>query len=159
MREVWKPSITVAAVVEQEGRFLLVEEETPTGICINQPAGHLELSESLQQAVVREMLEETAYDFYPEAVVGSYLLNYQFSNRADMTYLRFTFTGKIGSLHDQPLDKDILRTVWMTRDEILACKERHRSVLVMQSIDDYLKGQRVPLSFLSTFIVPGKNVT
>ncbi len=151
MSEVWKPSVTVAAVIERDGLFLLVEEETSDGIRLNQPAGHLDPDESLQQAVVRETLEETAHDFTPTALVGMYMARYT-SARSGLavTYLRVAFTGELGLAHDQPLDDGILRTVWMSHDELRACRQRHRSPLVLQCIDDYLQGTRAPLSLLYT---------
>src|SRR3954469_20304297 len=114
MTDIWKPSVTVAAIIERDGRFLLIEEETSAGICINQPAGHLDPDESLEQAVVRETLEETAHDFSPTALVGMYMSRYVSSRTSlEVTYLRFAFTGKLGAVHDRPLDQGILRTVWM----------------------------------------------
>ena len=151
MSEVWKPSVTVAAIIERDGRFLLVEEETSDGIRFNQPAGHLDPNESLPEAVARETLEEAAYDFTPTAMVGVYMSRYVSSRTGkEVTYLRFAFCGALGQQHDRPLDEGILRAVWMTRDELLACKEKHRSPLVLQCIDDYLAGQRVPLSAIYT---------
>jgi len=151
MSEVWKPSVTVAAIIERDGRFLLVEEETSDGIRFNQPAGHLDPNESLAEAVARETLEEAAHDFTPTALVGVYMSRYVSSRtRKEVTYLRFAFCGELGQQHDRPLDEGILRAVWMTRDELLACKEKHRSPLVLQCIDDYLAGQRVPLSAIYT---------
>ncbi|HEY8023562.1 MAG TPA: NUDIX hydrolase [Burkholderiaceae bacterium] len=157
MSEVWKPSVTVAAVIERSGSFLLVEEETSDGIRFNQPAGHLDPHETLAQAVVRETLEETAHDFMPQALIGMYMSRYLSSRTGmDVTYLRFAFCGEVGAVHDQPLDHGILRAVWMTYDELLACREKHRSPLVMRCIDDYLAGQRAPLSLLFTHeSVPG----
>lgn len=147
----WKPSVTVAAVIERDGRFLLVEEETSDGICFNQPAGHLEPNESLLQAVVRETLEETAHDFTPTTLLGAYLSRYVSSrNGLEVTYLRFAFAGHLGAAHDRPLDHGILRTVWMSFDEIAACRARHRSPLVLQCVEDYLNGKSAPLSLLVT---------
>ncbi len=151
-----RPEITVAAVIERNNRFLLVEEETEYGVLLNQPAGHLEADESLLEAVIRETLEETACELIAEALVGVYLLQYNLENNKKVSFLRFAFTGDIGLKQDRPLDPDILRTVWMTYDEIAACPERHRSSLVLKSIDDYLKGQRIPLSVLSTYFVERK---
>jgi 8-oxo-dGTP pyrophosphatase MutT (NUDIX family) len=151
MSDIWKPSVTVAAIIERNGQFLLVEEETSDGIRFNQPAGHLDPNETLEQAVIRETLEETAHDFSPTALVGMYMSRYLSSRTGQVvTYLRFTFTGELGVAHDQPLDEGILRTVWMTREELLACQEKHRSPLVMQCVDDYLHGRRAPLSLLYT---------
>ena len=151
MPRLWKPSVTVAAIIERDGLFLLVEEETSDGIRINQPAGHLDPFESLEQAVVRETLEETAHDFTPTALVGMYMSRYR-SNRTgeEVTYLRFTFCGDVGAEHDRPLDEGIIRTLWMTREELAACQERHRSPLILQCVDEYLAGRRTPLELLHT---------
>lgn len=156
MTDVWKPSVTVAAIIEREGRFLMIEEQASDGLRLNQPAGHLDEGETLTQAVVREALEESAHDFEPTALIGMYMSRNVSSARTginggvDTTYLRFAFAGKLGQLHDRPLDTGIVRTLWMTRDEIAACSERHRSPLVLRCIDDYLSGQRAPLSLLYT---------
>ncbi len=151
MSEVWKPSVTVAAVIERNGRFLLVEEETSDGIRFNQPAGHLDPNETLAQGVVRETLEETAHDFTPHALIGMYMSRYLSSRTGlDVTYLRFAFCGEVGMVHNRALDHGILRAVWMTYDEILACQDKHRSPLVLRCVDDYLAGQRAPLSLLFT---------
>jgi 8-oxo-dGTP pyrophosphatase MutT (NUDIX family) len=151
MTHTWKPSVTVAAIIERDGRFLLIEEETSEGIKLNQPAGHLDPHESLEQAVVREVMEETAHDFTPHALVGMYMSRYRSRTRGtDVTYLRFTFCGEAGKQHDQPLDHGILRTLWMTRDEMAACQERHRSPIMLQCVDDYLAGKRTPLALLHT---------
>lgn len=151
MSHIWKPSVTVAAVIERDGRFLLVEEETSDGIRFNQPAGHLDPGESLMEAVSRETLEETAHEFTPTALVGMYMSRY-LSNRTgeEVTYLRFAFAGEVGGVHDRPLDVGILRAVWMTHDELLDCREKHRSPLVLQCVDDYLLGRRSPLSVIYT---------
>jgi 8-oxo-dGTP pyrophosphatase MutT (NUDIX family) len=150
MSRIWKPAITVAAIVEKNGHFLLVEEQTEDGIRYNQPAGHLEPGETLEQAVVRETLEETAYNFTPTALLGIYLLHYQTSGQIPTrSYLRFAFVGNLGKHYDQPLDDGILRTVWMTKEEIIACRESHRSPLLIQCVEDFLQGQRAPLSLLS----------
>jgi 8-oxo-dGTP pyrophosphatase MutT (NUDIX family) len=141
---VWKPNVTVAAVVEREGRFLLVEEETGRGRLFNQPAGHLDPGESLLQAVAREALEETAYAFTPTALLGVY----QYQSLADgVTYLRFAFTGDIAG-HDaaRALDTGIIRAAWLTPAEIRREAARHRSPLVMRCIEDYLAGRRYPLA-------------
>ena len=151
MSEIWKPSVTVAAIIERDGRFLLIEEETSYGIRINQTAGHLDPFESLEQAVVREALEETAHEFRPNGLVGVYMTRYISSRTGeDVTYLRFAFCGEAGVAYDQPLDHGILRTLWLTYDELVACREQHRSPLVLRCVDDYLKGQRMPLSMLYT---------
>ena len=138
--------MTVAAVIEQAGKFLLVEEKTSDGILFNQPAGHLDAGESIVDAVVREVLEESAYHFVPEALIGIYQWHQPAHER---TYLRFAFTGSIvGHDTDRPLDKGIIRTVWQLPDEIRALRHRHRSPLVVDCMDDYLAGVRYPLVLL-----------
>ena len=146
---VWKPNVTVAAVVERAGRFLLVEEETGRGRLYNQPAGHLDAGESLIQAAIREALEETAYVFEPAWLLGVY----HYHSEADATtYLRFAFAGEVGA-HEplRPLDHGILRAVWLSADEIRRESARHRSPLVMRCIDDYLAGRRYPLEVLQHY--------
>ncbi|MFC7289810.1 NUDIX hydrolase [Herminiimonas glaciei] len=151
MPDIWKPSVTVAAIIERDGHFLLVEEETSEGVRFNQPAGHLDPHESLEEAVVRETLEETAHDFTPTALVGMYMSRYVSARTGhDVTYLSFTFCGEVGAKHDQPLDVGILRAVWMSYDELVASREKHRSPSVLQRVDDYLAGKRAPLSLLIT---------
>jgi 8-oxo-dGTP pyrophosphatase MutT (NUDIX family) len=146
MSEIWKPNVTVAAVIERDGRFLLVEEETADGLRFNQPAGHLDEGESIVAACARETLEETAWQFTPEALVGIY----QWPRpQGDITYLRFAFCGRLGA-HDpqRPLDDGILRAVWLTPAEIEATRERHRSPLIRQCVADYLAGRRFPLELI-----------
>lgn len=147
--EIWKPHVTVAALVEQDGRFLLVEEETTEGVRFNQPAGHLDAGESLVAACIRETLEETAHEFTPTGLVGIY----QWPRpQGDLTYLRFAFAGKVGAGETaRPLDAGILRTVWLTPAEIEACRERHRSPLVLQCVHDYLAGRSFPLDLLKHY--------
>ena len=151
MSTIWKPSVTVAAIIERDRQFLLVEEETSDGIRFNQPAGHLDPGESLAEAVAREALEETAHEFTPDALVGMYMSRYLSSRtREEVTYLRFAFCGALGVAHDRPLDEGILRAVWMSYDELVATQEKHRSPLVLQCVDDYLAGRRYPLSVIHT---------
>ncbi|HZG22212.1 MAG TPA: NUDIX hydrolase [Herbaspirillum sp.] len=152
MSEVWKPSVTVAAVIERDGRFLMVEEHSAGGLRINQPAGHLEPGESLIAAAVREALEESAHVFSPTALVGTYLSRNVSSSRGGMsvTYLRFAFAGTVGEQLQRPLDDGIVRTLWMTREELAASAARHRSPLVLRCVDDYLRGQRAPLELVHT---------
>jgi 8-oxo-dGTP pyrophosphatase MutT (NUDIX family) len=151
MPHIWRPSVTVAAIIERAGHFLLIEEETSDGVRLNQPAGHLDPHETLEQAVVREVMEETAHEFTPHALVGMYMSRYASKRRGtNVTYLRFTFCGEAGIEHDRPLDDGIIRTLWMTRDEMAACQERHRSPLMLQCVDDYLAGRRAPLALLHT---------
>lgn len=153
MSQVWKPNVTVAAVVERDGRFLLVEENTPQGLRINQPAGHLEFGESLEQAVIRETLEETAHDFHPGAVLGLYLL--PGPTAADATYLRIAFLGELGDAHpERALDADIVRTLWLTRGQIAERARSLRSPLVLRCVDDYLAGHCAPLDLLHTSAPP-----
>jgi 8-oxo-dGTP pyrophosphatase MutT (NUDIX family) len=152
--ETWAPHVTVAAIVERDGRFLVVEEHTSDGLRINQPAGHLEAGETLVDAVVRETLEETAHPFMPEALVGVYMAHFGKAGDDGATYLRFTFCGASGAaLADRSLDADIVRALWLTADELRACRERHRTPLVMRCVDDYLAGRRFPLDFVHTHSV------
>jgi 8-oxo-dGTP pyrophosphatase MutT (NUDIX family) len=152
MVERWKPSVTVAAVIEDDGRYLLVEEHTPEGLRLNNPAGHLDPGESPQQGVVRETLEETACAFTPDCLVGVYLSRYQRPSRdEDVTYLRIAYGGTAGRPDPfRRLDDGIVRTVWMTIDELRACPERHRSTLVLRCIEDHAAGKRLPLDAVVT---------
>ncbi|CAH2898167.1 MULTISPECIES: NUDIX hydrolase [Paraburkholderia] len=155
--ETWLPHVTVAAIVERDGRFLVVEEHTAAGLRLNQPAGHLEAGETLLEAVVRETLEETAHPFTPEALVGMYMTHFERPDSEGVTYLRFTYCGTGGEREaTRALDPDIVRTLWMSADELRACPERHRTPLVMQCIDDYLAGRRFPLDFVHTHSVGPK---
>ncbi len=143
----WKPHATVAAIVEQDGKFLLVEEETDRGNRFNQPAGHLEDNESLLEAVIRETLEETAYHFEPTALLGIYHWKHEHN---DTTYLRFAYIGDVSQHQPQrKLDDGIIRSVWMTLDEIRAKAELMRSPQVLICIEDYLHGHRYPLSVVT----------
>lgn len=146
MERIWKPNVTVAAVIERDARFLLVEEETGEGLRINQPAGHLEQGESLCAAAARETLEETAHEFEPLELVGIY----QWPRPdGEITYLRFAFAGRLGRhLAERALDGGIVRALWLSREELAACRARHRSPLVLQCVEDYLAGQRCALSIL-----------
>ena len=144
---VWKPSATVAAVIERAGKFLFVEEISDGRRVLNQPAGHLDLGESLVEACVRETLEETAYAFEPTSLVGIYRWHYA---PADNTFLRFAFAGKVGNVDAaRRLDTEIVATHWLSRDELAARPEMHRSPLVMRCVDDYLAGRRYPLDVFS----------
>ena len=145
----WKPNVTVAAIAEDNGRYLLVEEDVDNLIVFNQPAGHLEKNETLLDAVKREVMEETAREFEPQSLVGVYL--YPNPHR-DIMYLRFCFAGRCIQHHaDEPLDDGIIRAVWMTRDEIEASHEKMRSPMVRRCLDDYLSGKRYPLEMLNHF--------
>ncbi len=144
---IWKPHVTVAAIIECDGRFLLVEEEADGRRVFNNPAGHLEQGESLHAAVVREVLEETAHHFAPAALVGIY----QWRNPANgESFVRATYCGPPGEDAGSPLDPDILARHWLTLDEIRALDGRLRSPLVLKGIEDYLAGIRYPLSVLTT---------
>lgn len=145
----WKPNVTVAAVIEQGGLFLLVEEETADGLRLNNPAGHLDCGETPEQACARETLEETAYRFTPGALVGIYLSRQLKADGQDTTYLRFAFCGTLGTCDpERTLDIGIVRTLWMTAGEIRASSARHRSPLLVQGMEDYLRGTRYPLALV-----------
>ncbi len=147
---VWKPHVTVAAIIERDKHFLLVEEETPRGLQLNQPAGHFEKDEDLIAAVKREVCEETAWQFEPEHIISIQLWR---RNPDYPTFLRVCFTGTCHSFNpDQPLDDGIVATHWLTRDEIAKQRERLRSPLVLIGVDEYLSGQRHPLSLLKSFL-------
>jgi 8-oxo-dGTP pyrophosphatase MutT (NUDIX family) len=184
MPERWKPSVTVAAIIERisggERRFLLVEEHTPEGLKLNNPAGHLDPEESPLQGVVREVLEETACVFTPDRLVGVYLSRFQRPGKVeppssrrrrstaprggaadleaarrsageDVTFLRFAFGGTAGEPDPQrSLDDGIVRTLWMTLPELRACRARHRSPLVLTCIEDFVSGRRYPLDAITT---------
>ncbi|MCZ2105356.1 MAG: NUDIX hydrolase [Comamonadaceae bacterium] len=154
----WKPHVTVAAVIERDGQFLLIEEHTSDGLKLNNPAGHLEPGETPEQGCAREVLEEAAYDFEPQALVGVYLNRFiKTRTGEDLTYLRFAYSGRLGAHHGwRQLDTGIVRTLWMSSDEIRACRERHRSPLLLASLEDYLAGRRYPLALVHTDAsVPG----
>jgi 8-oxo-dGTP pyrophosphatase MutT (NUDIX family) len=146
----WKPNVTVAAVIERDGRFLLVEEHTGAGLRLNTPAGHLDPGETPAEGCAREALEETAHRFTPTALVGIYMARFQrLMVDEDVTYLRFAFTGTLGAAEPgRALDEGIVRTLWMSADEIRASVERHRSPLLLQCVEDYLAGQRYPLEVI-----------
>ena len=146
---IWKPNTTVAAVIELDGRFLLVEEHTSQGLLFNQPAGHWEPSETLPAGVAREVLEESAYDFEAQFLIGIYRWH---SETSDTTYLRFAFGGRILGHHpEHPLDEGIERIVWMLPDEIRATQARHRSPLILRCVEDYLAGKRYPLDLITHY--------
>ena len=146
----WKPDTTVAAIVERDGRFLMVEEKTRDGVRLNQPAGHLDPGETLPQAVIREALEETAHHVEPAACVGIYMSRYQHpETRTDVTYLRFVFACRLVAADPmRPLDAGILRALWLTPDELHGMAARHRSPLVWRAVLDYLGGSRHPLDLV-----------
>lgn len=141
----WQPHVTVAVVVEQAGKFLLVEEESVVfdHAVYNQPAGHVEQGETLIAAAQREALEETGWDVEPTALLGIY--TYTPPSDKDTTYYRFCFIATALQWHEQALDEGIIRAVWLTPEELIA-SGRARSPLVLQCIQDYLRGQSLPLS-------------
>lgn len=144
-----KPALTVAAVIEKQQRFLLVEENIQGKTVLNQPAGHVENGETVLHAISREVWEETAWHFTPQQLLGVY----QYTAN-HITYIRFCFSGlHYGYEASQPLDKDILRTVWLSREEIAAHKTQLRSPLVTRCIDDFLGGNRYPLHLLKGFVI------
>lgn len=153
--ERWRPSVTVAAVIAETGddgtpRYLLVEEETPEGLRLNNPAGHLDPGEGPTEAVVREALEETARAFTPEAVLGVYLSRFRRPARGeDVTYLRIAYAGRAGPADPaRALDRGIVRTLWMTLAEVRAAAGRLRSPLVLRCLEDHAAGVRHPLSLV-----------
>jgi 8-oxo-dGTP pyrophosphatase MutT (NUDIX family) len=147
---VWKPHVTVAAIIEQDNRFLLVEEKTPRGLQFNQPAGHFEKNEDLIAAVKREAYEETAWHFEPEHFISIQLWR---RNPEFPTFLRVCFSGRCHSHNpDKQLDDGIVATHWLTRNEIAANQHRLRSPLVLISVDEYLSGHRYPLSLIQSFL-------
>jgi 8-oxo-dGTP pyrophosphatase MutT (NUDIX family) len=156
MNKRWKPSVTVAAIIEREGRYLLIEEHTPEGLRLNNPAGHLDPGESPEEGCAREALEETTHTFKPTDLVGIYISRLQRPAREgraaeDVTYFRLAFCGELGEqVPDAKLDKGIVRTLWMTPDEIRANVHRLRSPLVLRCMEDHLAGQRFPLSMIYT---------
>jgi len=143
---VWKPSVTVAAVIERDGRFLFVEERIDGRLVLNQPAGHLDPGESLVAACAREVLEETAHRFQPEGLVGVYRWHYA---AKDVTFLRFCFMGKILGAEKRPLDKEIVALHWLTPEELKKRNAEHRSPLVQKCVDDFLAGKRIALEVFS----------
>jgi len=148
----WKPHVTVAAVIEHNERFLLVEETTSNGLEFNQPAGHLEAGENLIQAVKREVNEETAWQFEPQWLVAVQLWR---KNPDFPTFIRFCFAGEVHSHNpSQALDEGIIATHWLSHAEIKARHDRLRSPLVLQSITEYLNGNRYPLSLLHSYFEP-----
>lgn len=156
MNSRWKPSVTVAAIIEREGKFLLVEEHTQDGLRLNNPAGHLDPGESPGQACARETLEETAFHFTPGALVGIYMSRFERplpdpEAALDITYLRFAFCGALGGhVAGQALDQGIVRILWLSPEEIRACAHLHRSPLLLTCMEDYLAGKRFPLDLITT---------
>ena len=145
--ETWLPHIVAAAIVERDGKFLLVEEHTAEGLRLNQPAGHWERGETLIEAVRREALEETAHHVEPLALLGCYSTHYP---QRDITYLRFAYVCAVtGFDAGRALDHGIVRAVWLTPEELAIHPTPHRSPLVMRCVQDYLTGRSFPLDFVS----------
>jgi ADP-ribose pyrophosphatase YjhB (NUDIX family) len=146
LTEIWKPSVTVAAIMQRDGRFCLVEEEVDGRLVYNQPAGHWERGETLADACSREALEETTHPFRPTHLLGVYRWHLA---AKDLTFLRFTFLGEVAEAEPgRALDQEIRRVLWLTPEEIRALAPRHRSPLVMTCVDDALAGRRYPLDLL-----------
>lgn len=145
----WAPHVTVATVVEHNGRFLFVYEEAEGRRVYNQPAGHLEPNESLTEAAVRETLEETRWQVRPTALLGIGLYR---APANGVTYLRHTFAAEPIEQHpERPLDEGIIEPRWLTRDELLARESEWRSPMVLQAVDDFLDGKRYPLELLRSY--------
>jgi len=147
MSKVWKPHATVAAVIERDGRYLIVEELIKGKLVYNQPAGHLDPNESIVDAAIRETKEETAWDFKPEYISGIYRWDQTETGRC---FLRFSFVGKCNNHNaEQDLDDGIVRAIWLSREELATVPEKLRSPMVLTCIDDYLAGKKYPLELLT----------
>jgi 8-oxo-dGTP pyrophosphatase MutT (NUDIX family) len=152
----WNPSVTVAAIVEKNGLYLLIEEHTQEGLRLNNPAGHLDPGESLIEACARECLEETAHPFQPKQLVGIYQSRFHRAAKdgnpaEEITYVRFAFTGEVSErIAERALDDGIVRVLWLSLEDVRASAERHRSPLVLQCIEDHAKGQRFPMDLIYT---------
>lgn len=144
---IWTPRTTVAALCERDGKYLLVRESVGGKLVINQPAGHLDPDETLLQAVVRETLEETRYQFVPTALQGIY--RFKPDPGGDKTYIRFLFRGEVGEKLDGPLDDGIIAAEWLSYEAVLACRGQHRSPMVLQCIEDFRNGAGYPLTVIS----------
>ena len=145
-----KPDLTVAAIVERDGQFLMVEERVGNRMVFNQPAGHVERGEQIIDAVIRETLEETAWTFRPKALVGIYFWEQLERNRA---FLRFAFSGTVED-HDphRMLDRGIERAIWMSHEQLVIRAGRLRSPMVLRGIEDFQSGRQFPLEILCGLI-------
>lgn len=149
MSEAWQPHIVVAAVVEREGRFLIVEELIAGECRINQPAGHWERGETLIEGVRREALEETGWDIEPTGFLGVYTWQ---PDNLPYAFVRFAFVAEALRHHpERALDEGILRALWLTPDELRARSEEHRGPAVLGCVEDYRAGRIHPLSLLQHF--------
>lgn len=144
---IWRPSVTVAAVIERDGRFLFVQERSEGRLVLNQPAGHLDPGESLLEACRREVREETAHRFEPTALVGVYRWHYA---AKDVTFLRFCFRGNLAGSESRPLAREIVSLQWLSPGQLRERAPEHRSPLVQKCVDDFLAGRNYPLAVLST---------
>lgn len=142
---IWTPRTTVAAIIERDQQFLMVEERIGSALKLNQPAGHLEDGESLIEAVIRETQEETAWQFVPKALVGVYRWRNPASSE---TYIRFCFCGEAGEFLATALDPDIHQAVWLDADSLRERQSQFRSPLVLDCWQDYLDGKRYPLALI-----------
>lgn len=149
MKEIWRPHVTVASIIERDGKFLLVEERADSQLVLNQPAGHWEANETLAAGAAREALEETGYRVNIEHLVGVYRWPHR---TKPITYLRFAFAARVLD-HDpaRPLDEGIVRALWLTSEELRAESPRHRSPLVLRCVEDYLAGKRYPLDLITHY--------
>ena len=143
----WTPYVTVAAIIQRDDKFLLVKENINNQIVYNQPAGHWEDNETLSEAVIREVMEETAWQFKIEFITGIYQWKHPSLNK---TFLRFTFAGTVGNFQPQrKLDKEIIETVWLNLEEIKKLGPQLRSPQVILCIEDYLAGKQFSPDLLS----------
>lgn len=148
----WKPNATVAAIVEKDGKFLMVEERIHGQVSYNQPAGHWEFGETITEALIRETREETGWIVEPTALIGIYSLP---AAQSERVYLRFAFLARpIREIENAQLDQEIVAAHWMTREEISACRAQHRSHVVEDCLNDALSGEQFPLSIFRDFPFP-----
>lgn len=147
----WRPDLTVAAIVQRDDRFLIVEERIRNRLVFNQPAGHVEDGESIVDAVVRETLEETAWRFQPRHLLGLYLWRNADTGRS---FLRVAISGEVTGHEPRPLDHGIVAAHWLSRAQLVERGTRLRNPLVLQCIDDHLAGRRHDLSALSYLGAP-----